>query len=42
MIVSAGTNNDPDDYTGLAHYLEHHLFKVTDKYGNSLEEIFGY
>jgi secreted Zn-dependent insulinase-like peptidase len=25
--VRAGSNNDPDDHTGLAHYLEHLLFK---------------
>jgi predicted Zn-dependent peptidase len=31
--VRAGSNNDPDDHTGLAHYLEHLLFKGTDKYG---------
>jgi len=32
--VRAGSNNDPDDHTGLAHYLEHLLFKGTDKYGS--------
>lgn len=30
----AGSNNDPKDHTGLAHYLEHMLFKGTDKYGS--------
>ena len=33
MAVRAGSNNDPKDHTGLAHYLEHLLFKGTDKYG---------
>ncbi|SDX13927.1 Predicted Zn-dependent peptidase [Hydrobacter penzbergensis] len=31
--VRAGSNTDPRDHTGLAHYLEHLLFKGTDKYG---------
>lgn len=31
--VKAGSKNDPKDATGLAHYLEHMLFKGTDKYG---------
>ncbi|MDR1004908.1 MAG: insulinase family protein, partial [Prevotellaceae bacterium] len=29
--VRAGSVNDPAQYTGLAHYLEHVLFKGTDK-----------
>lgn len=29
----AGSNNDPKDHTGLAHYLEHLLFKGTQTYG---------
>ncbi|MBV8254499.1 MAG: insulinase family protein [Chitinophaga sp.] len=29
----AGSNNDPKDHTGLAHYLEHLLFKGTQVYG---------
>lgn len=33
MAVRTGSNNDPKDHTGLAHYLEHLLFKGTDKYG---------
>jgi predicted Zn-dependent peptidase len=33
IAVRAGSNNDPKDHTGLAHYLEHLLFKGTDKYG---------
>jgi predicted Zn-dependent peptidase len=32
--VRTGSNNDPADHTGLAHYLEHLLFKGTDKYGS--------
>ena len=31
--VRAGSNNDPKDHTGLAHYLEHLLFKGTYKFG---------
>ncbi len=27
MAVRTGSNNDPKDHTGLAHYLEHLLFK---------------
>jgi predicted Zn-dependent peptidase len=30
----AGSKNDPSDATGLAHYLEHMLFKGTDKFGS--------
>jgi len=30
----AGSNNDPHDHTGLAHYLEHLLFKGTQQYGS--------
>jgi len=33
IAVRAGSNTDPDDHTGLAHYLEHLLFKGTDQYG---------
>lgn len=32
--VRAGSNTDPAAHTGLAHYLEHLLFKGTDKYGS--------
>ena len=32
--IRAGSNSDPADHTGLAHYLEHLLFKGTDKYGS--------
>ena len=31
--TKAGSKNDPQDATGLAHYLEHMLFKGTDKLG---------
>jgi predicted Zn-dependent peptidase len=34
LAVRAGSNTDPKDHTGLAHYLEHLLFKGTDKYGS--------
>lgn len=34
IAVKAGSKNDPSDHTGLAHYLEHMLFKGTDKYGS--------
>ena len=33
IVVKAGSKNDPGDATGLAHYLEHMLFKGTDSYG---------
>ena len=32
--IKAGSKNDPSDATGLAHYLEHMLFKGTDKYSS--------
>lgn len=32
--VRAGSNDDPSEYTGLAHYLEHMLFKGTSKIGS--------
>ncbi len=34
IATKAGSKNDPNDHTGLAHYLEHMLFKGTDKYGS--------
>ncbi len=34
VAVRAGSKHDPSDATGLAHYLEHMLFKGTDKYGS--------
>lgn len=33
VAVRAGSKNDPAHATGLAHYLEHMLFKGTDQYG---------
>src|SRR5690606_1678712 len=33
IAVRAGSKNDPAHATGLAHYLEHMLFKGTDRYG---------
>jgi predicted Zn-dependent peptidase len=34
IATKAGSKTDPKDHTGLAHYLEHMLFKGTDKYGS--------
>ena len=34
VAVRAGSKTDPATNTGLAHYLEHLLFKGTDKYGS--------
>jgi predicted Zn-dependent peptidase len=33
IAVRTGSRNDPSSSTGLAHYLEHMLFKGTDEYG---------
>ena len=33
ITVKTGSKNDPADVTGLAHYLEHMVFKGTSKYG---------
>jgi predicted Zn-dependent peptidase len=33
VAVRAGSKHDPSDTTGLAHYLEHMLFKGTDRLG---------
>lgn len=33
IATNAGSKNDPADNTGLAHYLEHMLFKGTNVYG---------
>jgi predicted Zn-dependent peptidase len=35
IAVKAGSKNDPKETTGLAHYLEHMLFKGTDKIGTT-------
>ncbi|RQO29802.1 peptidase M16 [Taibaiella sp. KBW10] len=34
IATKAGSKTDPSDHTGLAHYLEHMLFKGTDKFGS--------
>ena len=33
VSVKVGSKEDPEQYTGLAHYLEHMMFKGTDKIG---------
>ncbi len=33
IAIKAGSKTDPATHTGLAHYLEHMLFKGTDKFG---------
>lgn len=33
IATKAGSKNDPADHTGLAHYLEHMLFKGSDMFG---------
>ncbi|NQZ56589.1 MAG: insulinase family protein [Lentisphaeraceae bacterium] len=33
IVVRAGSSSDPAESTGIAHYLEHMLFKGTDKFG---------
>lgn len=33
IAFKVGSKNDPENYTGLAHYLEHMLFKGTSKLG---------
>ena len=35
VVVKAGSKNDPADATGMAHYLEHLLFKGTTELGTS-------
>ncbi|MFD0701354.1 M16 family metallopeptidase [Myroides pelagicus] len=37
--VRTGSNNDPEDSTGLAHYLEHMLFKGTSNLGTVNWEV---
>lgn len=34
IATKAGSKTDPETHTGLAHYLEHMLFKGTDKFGS--------
>ncbi len=33
VVTKAGSKNDPPDATGMAHYIEHMLFKGTDELG---------
>lgn len=33
IAVKAGSKNDPEQFTGLAHYLEHLMFKGTERIG---------
>lgn len=33
VVVRAGSRNDPEDATGVAHYFEHMMFKGTDRIG---------
>ena len=33
IVVRAGSKHDPDDLTGMAHYMEHMLFKGTSRLG---------
>ena len=43
IAIAAGSKHDPKNNTGLAHYLEHMLFKGTDLYGtSSFEKEQGY
>jgi predicted Zn-dependent peptidase len=41
IAVKTGSKKDPSDATGLAHYLEHMLFKGTDKFGTKNFDIEG-
>lgn len=34
VAIKAGSKTDPATHTGLAHYLEHMMFKGTDKFGS--------
>jgi predicted Zn-dependent peptidase len=36
IVVRAGSKHDPSESTGLAHYLEHLLFKGTQNYGRTI------
>ena len=35
IATKAGSKTDPADHTGLAHYLEHMMFKGTQNYGST-------
>jgi predicted Zn-dependent peptidase len=39
IAVASGSKNDPHDAQGLSHYLEHMLFKGTDKFGTKNYEL---
>ncbi|MBQ7490676.1 MAG: insulinase family protein [Bacteroidales bacterium] len=39
IAVKVGSKNDPAETTGLSHYLEHLMFKGTQKYGTSNYEL---
>ncbi|HMQ69138.1 MAG TPA: insulinase family protein [Ignavibacteria bacterium] len=39
IAVATGSKNDPHDAQGLSHYLEHMLFKGTDKFGTKNYEL---
>ena len=38
IAVRTGSKNDPAETTGLAHYLEHLMFKGTNKFGTNNPE----
>ena len=35
VVIRAGSSSDPKESTGIAHYLEHMLFKGTDRFGTA-------
>jgi len=35
IVINAGSKNDPSDASGIAHYLEHMMFKGSDDFGTS-------
>ncbi|MCB0728559.1 MAG: insulinase family protein [Ignavibacteriae bacterium] len=39
IAIATGSKNDPHDAQGLSHYLEHMLFKGTDKFGTKNYEL---
>lgn len=39
IAVATGSKNDPHDSQGLSHYLEHMLFKGTDRFGTKNYEL---
>ena len=38
IAVNTGSRNDPAETTGLAHYLEHLMFKGTQRFGTTIME----